>query len=449
MCWALLYLSTIFMKKLFYTFVLLNLAIIFTFWFLRLGDVTALSTAEWLIAAGRITGLLAVFSILMQFLLMGRATWMEQAFGLDKLAKIHKKNGYASMIFILAHPISIVAGYAMVSKIKYFEQYGLFLSDPSLLQAAIAVSLFLTVVVSSIYIVRNKIKYEWWYAVHLLTYGAVILSWTHQLQYGSDFVRNPWMVAYWYSLYAFVFGQIALFRFALPVWRTLRHQFKVSKVVPESDDVTSVYITGQQMQNFPARAGQFLKVRFFSGLRWLESHPFSISAVPDQEGFRLSIKALGDFTGQIRTLKKGTKVFVEGPYGTFTAKKSKKSKVLCIAGGIGITPLRALIEEFGAEGKPVILLYANKTFTKAVFKDELAQLAKHYDLEVIYICSKDPQFKGESGHIDSEKIKRLVNDVQQRDVYICGPVQMMTAVRGELRALGVPNDQVHFEEFAL
>jgi predicted ferric reductase len=437
------------MKKLFYTFVLLNLAIIFSFWFLRLGDVTALSTAEWLIAVGRITGLLAVFSILMQFLLMGRATWMEQAFGLDKLAKIHKKTGYASLIFILAHPINIVAGYAMASKIDLLEQYTLFLSDPSLLQAAIAVSLFLTVVVSSIYIVRNKIKYEWWYAVHLLTYGAVILSWTHQLQYGSDFVRNPRMVAYWYSLYAFVFGQIAVFRFALPVWRTLRHQFTVSKVVPESDDVTSVYITGKQMQNFPARAGQFVKVRFFSGLRWLESHPFSISAVPDASGFRLSIKALGDFTGQIRTLKKVAKVFVEGPYGTFTAKKSTKSKVLCIAGGIGITPIRALIEEFGVIGKSVTLLYANKTFAEAVFTDELAQLAEKFDLKVIYVCSKDPGFKGESGRIDSEKIKRLVKDVQQRDVYICGPAPMMTAVRGELRTLGVRDDQVHFEEFAL
>jgi predicted ferric reductase len=300
-------------------------------------------------------------------------------------------------------------------------------------------------------LVLKRIRYEIWYATHLTFYIALALAFGHQLEVGSDFTDNRWVTAYWYLLYAFTFGNLILYRVVRPPWLSFRHRFAVARLEPETEDVTSVYLEGRNLNTFKAEAGQFVIVRFLApGFRW-EEHPFSISRKPDGERLRLTIKQLGDYTRRIPLLKPGTRAVLDGPHGVFTARRCASPKVLMIAAGIGITPVRSLAEDLIASEHDIVLIYANRDRASAVFLKELDDLAAHSGgrLRVACVMSNDPDWAGEKGRIDRDKIERLAPDVNERDVYLCGPPPMMKAVRSVLASLGVPRDRIHWELFSL
>jgi ferredoxin-NADP reductase len=231
----------------------------------------------------------------------------------------------------------------------------------------------------------------------------------------------------------------------------LRHRFTVEKLVPETGDVTSVYIGGKGMEFFPVEAGQFMIVRFWSrGFRW-EAHPFSMSCLPNGSNIRLSIKGVGDFTRKIPELIPGVSVLIDGPHGVFTSRSCKSSKALMIAGGIGITPIRSLAEEMSSNGRDVVLIYANRNRASIVFEKELAELVNSSSgrLKVIHVISDEPDWPGEKGRLDKEKISRLVPDFKEREAFLCGPPPMMKAVRLTLFSIGVHGNRIHYEKFAL
>jgi hypothetical protein len=98
--------------------------------------------------------------------------------------------------------------------------------------------------------------------------------------------------------------------------------------------VYSVYITGKNLEKFKFNPGQYLHVSFLTKGLWAP-HPFSISQAHNGRTIRISVKNSGDHTSRINTLKAGTKVFLEGPFGRFTPAVAKTNKYLFIAGGIG------------------------------------------------------------------------------------------------------------------
>jgi predicted ferric reductase len=150
-----------------------------------------------------------------------------------------------------------------------------------------------------------------------------------------------------------------VFRFGRPIFRSARHRFRIDRIVMESDDVTSVYLTGRQLDRFRFGPGQYANIVFLSKGRW-SPHPFSFSAAPNGQFVRVSIKAAGDFTDRVRELAPGTVALLEGPLGAFTAAEPR-DKYLMVAGGIGITRIRALIESLAAAGRDIVLLYSVKT----------------------------------------------------------------------------------------
>lgn len=192
-------------------------------------------------------------------------------------------------------------------------------------------------------------------------------------------------------------------------------------------------------------------VRFLTkGLGWQE-HPFSLSMLPNSKHIRLTIRALGDFTNQVPNIKKGTKVIISGPHGAFTHDKQVTDKVVYIAGGIGITPIRSLIEERANSPQPgdAVFIYGNRTVADTALMDELKALASKINMPIYNVLSEQPGYRGETGYVDEEKIKRLVPDVTKRDVFLCGPPPMMQGVVAALKKLDVPQGQIHYERFSL
>ena len=437
-------------QKIWQLFLWANIGFVFYYWVLHNRGLVFASTAESMIAFGRLFGLLAAVTVLLQFFFMGRTPYLERVFGLDKLANIHHTNGKLSLVFILLHPVLLIYGFSRLSGVSLYSQLMDFLLHyEDVAKALVGFILFIVVVGTSIYIVRKHLKYESWYFVHLLTYVAVGLSFGHQFSVGTDLLLSKIFYGYWVGLYVFVFGNHVFFRFGRPIYNFYKYRFEVDRVVRETHNAVSIYIKGRDLEKFKVLPGQFMIFRFLDKERWWQAHPFSLSMVKSGGEIRITPKALGDFTSALPELKPGTKVVIDGPYGVFMSIFGAADKVLLIAGGIGITPIRSLLEELVQKGRDVILLYGNRSSKDVVFEREIAEIAERGRVKVVHVLSEDKEFSGERGIIDEEKIRRLVPDLGSREVYLCGPPKMMEGLLGVLYRLGVIGKRLHYERFSL
>lgn len=306
----------------------------------------------------------------------------------------------------------------------------------------------------------QKWNFEKWYYAHLSVYIAIILAFGHQLELGGDFAESKIFTWYWYLLYAFVALMLAIYRFGKPLWLFYKHRFYIEKIIAETPDVTSVYISGKQIDQFKFNPGQFVIVRFLDKQRRWQAHPFSLSQPFNGQNIRLSIKASGDFTATTYNLQFTTPVLLEGPYGVFTPNKLKNNKALLIAGGIGITPIRGIMEALGENKKEVILLYANKTEKDIALRKEIEKLGEKYHFPVHHILNnqpKSPNLKSQvsslttihNGMINQDLLQKLVPEINTYEVFLCGPPPMMAAITKTLISLGVPKQNIYFEKFSL
>ena len=173
--------------------------------------------------------------------------------------------------------------------------------------------------------------------------------------------------------------------------------------------------------------------------------PFSLSEAPDGRSLRISAKAAGDHTSRMRSIPVGTRVAAEGPYGAFTESARRRDKALLIAGGIGITPVRALVETMEGD---LVVIYRVLADDDIVFGDELAVLAERRDLTVRYVVGDHLSAEGRD-LLSTAHLRELVPDVAERDVFLCGPPAMVAAIEGSVRRAGVPRRCLHVERFAL
>jgi predicted ferric reductase len=288
--------------------------------------------------------------------------------------------------------------------------------------------------------------YDTWYHVHLLTYAAVFLTFWHQLSTGNDFAVAPMAKTFWYALYGSVTALAVWYRVVTPVRLNTRHRLRVEAVVEEAPGIVSVLIGGHKLHRMGAEAGQFFRWRFLaSGMRF-SSHPYSLSAAPRPDMLRITVKAIGDHSAMLRGLRPGTRVWAEGPYGALTAARRSRGKVLLIAGGVGITPMRALFETLpGAAGDLTLLYRANSTQELALW-DELAEIADERGARLMYAVNSPG---GERPDISADTLRRKMPDIDRHDVFLCGPPGFAQSVYEALRGAGVPARRIHHESFAM
>lgn len=396
----------------------------------------------WLLAFGQLAGLLATYFALVQFMLMGRVGWIERRFGLDHLAHFHRLNGYATIIAIVAHPILVIMAYSIGARTNFFAQYVQAVTNfPYVWMALLSEILFIAVAATSVYLVRRHLKFETWYYVHFMVYAAVVLAFFHQFALGGSLNGHPLARSYWYALYIFVAVNVLWWRFGLSTLNLLRYRFQVSRAVQETATTTSVYIRGRGLGRWKIRPGQFVMVRILAWPYIKDEHPFSVSRLPQDDEFRLTVRDVGDYTNAVRSLQPGAYVLTAGPFGRFTGAVAATDKRLFIAGGVGITPIRTLAEEAIGQGKDSVLLYGSRSPDDVVLKQEIDGLSKQ-GLRTVYMYDRN-------GHIDGALIKKQVPDYQERDVYLCGPPPMMEGIIRDLHGLGVKPEHLHYERFQL
>lgn len=425
-----------------------NALLIVGMW-LRHGGLDQLGTLSGVLTAvGQLTALLGTYVALLQLVLMARIPWLEEAFGMDRLASAHRWFGFACLGLLLGHGIFTTVGYAMADRSPLLsEAWTLLTTYPYVLMATVGMGLFVAVAVSSVRAARRRMSYETWFGIHLYAYLAVALAFAHQIAVGADFVDDPVAIGYWVGLYVVVAAGILVFRIGLPVRRSVRHRFRVATVVPEGPGVVSVYLAGRDLEDLPVRAGQYFVARFLTRDDWWRGHPFSISAAPNAAWLRLTIKDLGDYTTRLQGLRAGTRVFLEGPYGALTGARRTRRKVLLVAGGIGITPLRALLEELPGAPGDLTLLYRARSWHDIVFREELESLARLRGAAIHFLVGERGRDLAEDP-LGPHALLTLIPDLHDHDVYLCGPTGMMEATQRALRSLRFPASHVHLERFA-
>ncbi len=405
------------------------------------------TTAGTVTAAGQLTALYGTYLSLIGLLLMSRSPWLEGILGMDRLAGIHRLVGFSTVWLIGAHAVLTTVGYAMGDGSSVVaEAWTLLTTYPYVLMATVSMGLFIAIAAASVRAARRRLSYETWYGIHLYTYLAVALGFAHQLAVGTDFTADPMAQLYWAAMYVVVIASILVFRLAEPIALAVRHRLRVANVIAEAPGVVSIYVTGRDLDQLPVRSGQYFLWRFLTRDRWWRAHPFSVSAAPNGEYLRFTVKASGDDSAVLQRIPIGTRVLAEGPYGALTDEVRTMRRVLLIAGGIGITPLRALLEELPAGPGELELLYRASTWSDLVFRDELDALARLRGATVRYLVGRRG-IELAADPLDPRSIRALVPDVAGRDVYVCGPVSMIDAVRRALDALRVPAALVHWERF--
>jgi predicted ferric reductase len=385
--------------------------------------------------------------MMFQLLLIARIPWVDRRLGMDRLTSWHRWVGFTLFWTVLTHGTLIVLGYATLDGVSMFKTFGALAGVTASLLGMSAAAIVLFVGLTSIRFMRRKVlSYEVWHSLHILLYVAIGLALVHQSLEPASFSETTIGRVYWYSLWTIVLTTLIVGRVVMPIWRNFYHRFRVAAVVPESDNVVSVHITGRKLDKLPARAGQFCIWRFPGHFGLLQANPFSLSSSPNGRSLRLTAKAVGKTSAGLRNVPVGTRVFIEGPYGAFTALHQIREASLLIAGGVGITPIRSLLEESVGS---VVVLYRVNTMADAVLLPELQALARDRGARLHVLTGRTGEGNPPNTPFEPHNLAALVPDIAHRDVFVCGPPPMTNAVLRSLRALNVPRLQVHAERFSL
>ncbi len=418
-----------------------------------LHDLTGLATG--LTSLGRVTALVASDLLLVQVLLMARLPWVEQSYGQDELARRHRLVGFWSFNLMVVHVVLITLGYAATTRTGVLaEAWNLVVTYPGLLLSLVGSLLLVLVTVTSIRAARRRLRYESWHLLHLYAYLGVGLALPHQLWTGQEFLTSPAATLYWWSLWVAAAGAVLVWRVGVPVSRTLTHDLRVVAVTREGRDTVSVTMRGRRLHRLPASAGQFFTWRFLDGPGWTRGHPYSLSAAPTGDTLRITVKDLGDGSGTLRRVRVGTRVAIEGPYGRLHAGVRTRRGVLLLASGIGVTPLRGLLEALPQGPGDVTLVYRARSTASLVLKHEIEALAAERGARVVYVLGS--RMKGRPSWLphsagsvtDVDALRELVPDVAERDVFLCGSGEWMDAAHDAARGAGVPEQAIHEERFS-
>ncbi|WP_291380101.1 ferredoxin reductase family protein [Demequina sp.] len=415
--------------------------------FLADGGLHTFATIDYVYSAGRALGIVAAVFMLFQVLLISRAPFIERGIGHDRAAALHTRTGKVAIILMAAHAgiISVMSAYyADITVIAQSTRF--FTSQWYLAMAQIALGVFVVIFVTSLLMVRSRWRYENWHAVHLLTYVGVALAIPHQFLEGSTFRDGGAAWWYWLTLYVIAWGSLLTFRVVVPLVRFARHDVRVATVSTLSDGSASIEMSGRHLDGLGAKPGQFMLWRFLDRERWRDPHPFSLSRAASPTSLRITVKPSGDGSSAIAAVAPGTRVMVEGPFGVFSRVSRTRRGVVLIAAGIGITPIRAMLEELDPAHGPVDVIVRARSAAEAPLLDEVEAIAAAKGVPVHVVLGG--RGDGWSSTESPATLEDLVPDVAERDVYICGPGPWAATVEKEARAAGVGRDSVHREAFA-
>ena len=393
----------------------------------------------------RLAALTGTFFAIVGIFFVARIPIVERGVGHDRLVAWHRKLGPWSLYLVLIHVLFITFSWAGQDHVMLGVELWRMMKNFLWMWPALAGFILMMLAgVTSYRKARAKMSYETWWIIHIYTYVAIAASFMHQVLNGQMFINHPLNRAYWTALYILMATAVIVFRFGIPLIRSLRVNLIVEKIVVEGPGLISVIMKGRNLHSLAAEGGQFFSWRFLTRGHFLMSHPYSLSAAPTANHLRITIKDLGDHSRAARDIKPGTRVFVEGPYGAFTAGRATQPHIVMVGGGVGITPIRAMMEEF-KNGVQLDVFYRVSRPEELILQDELDYLVANSNgsIRVHYLVGSRKQYP-----MTAQFIESYAPRAADSDFYICGPEALVETVRKAAADLGVPKNRFHDEDFA-
>ncbi|KIH75692.1 Predicted ferric reductase [Geoalkalibacter ferrihydriticus] len=382
------------------------------------------------------------------FLLTARFQRATAPFGIDLIYYFHRLASIGAFIFILLHPLLLVV------------------RDPALLGAmhpavmpwhlwagTVSFAALAALMITSLWRKQLRIHYDEWRVAHmLLAVAALVLAVAH-IAGVAHYSALSWKSGLWLLIALSCGATIVYVRLVKPL-QMLRRPWRVVEVIEERGSSWTLVVRPERHAGFRFLPGQFAWLTLWSSPFAMKEHPFSISSSAEAvREVQFTIKELGDFTSRIGRVKPGTRVYLDGPYGTFSIDLSRAPGYVFIAGGVGIAPVMSMLRTLVDRGdrRPLQLFYAYHTWERLTFREELAQLKEQLDLEIVYVLSEPPpDWQGETGYLSEEIFARhLPADRAARECFICGPTPMIRVAERGLARQGVPPTHIHSELFDL
>lgn len=382
----------------------------------------------------------------MQFFLTGRFASITSPYGIDVVYHFHRNISLIASFFILIHPVILIADSPEILAVMTS------LDMPPRMAAGIASILgFAVVVLSSLYRMFLGLSYERWRIIHAyVSVFAIAAALAHLVgvgYYTGVFLKKAvWVTLACAWIFALVYVRI------IKQAGILRRPYTVSSVKKERGNSWTLTLEPSGHGGMSFSPGQFAWLTLDRSPFSIKEHPFSFSSSAIKHGgVQMTIKELGDFTSVIGTVKPGTRAYLDGPYGTFSIDGHPAPGYVFIAGGVGITPVISILRTMADRNdrRPVSLIYGSKTWEDVTFREELDELKKRLDLDVVHVLgAPHPGWEGESGFVAAELLaRRLPRERMDYGYLICGPEPMQRAVRKALASLGIPTEKVQYESF--
>ncbi len=223
----------------------------------------------------------------------------------------------------------------------------------------------------------------------------------------------------------------------------------VKDIIPRTPDVTSFRFPKPKELTY--RAGQYFFISIKQGDKELKKH-FSFSSSPTENEYIEFTKKLTDheFSSALRNVKVGDWARIDAPYGQFTFE-GEYPKIALLAGGIGITPFMSITKFAADKGltSKITLFYGCRKETDFAFKRELEALEQqNKNIKIIFTVNEPTdQWKGSTGVINADMIKKELPDYKENVFYTCGPPGMVKAMQALVDSLGLPKEQLKLEFF--
>ena len=374
--------------------------------------------------------------------LASRAPWVERAMGQDRMIFWHRKIGPYSLFLIAAHVILLSFARTENTSLNTWQSmWDITLTTRWMVPAMLGFVFMIGIGITSYHRIRKLFKYETWWVIHLYSYIGIALAFMHQIQSGVMFRDDPVLTQWWIFYYATVFGLLLRYRVWAPIALSFSNRPRIEKVVRENSDTISLHLKTRNRRLKKAQGGQYFNIRVLEDTKWWEAHPYSLSSSPKNGKLVFTIKELGDHSSWLSNLPAGTPVQIEGPYGIFTVNRLRGNKVLFIAGGIGITPMKAMLEDLplGSTGK---VLWRVSKAEDLVLKEDIQTLCDERGIELITIVG--PR---EDNQLWLEKAVVSADNYKDYEVFICASKGLIEMSKETLLHLGLKKKNIYTEEF--
>lgn len=393
---------------------------------------------------GVAAGLVAMNSMLFMLLLAARVPVIDRVLGQVRAIRWYRLLGRVTVLGVLTHVALIITGTGWTNRDDLAGAVGSLWSGNLPLAFASAALLLLTTIASVLAVCRG-LRREVRHLLNILSYAAVLLAIPHMLRLDPVFLPGRAQRIYWGVLLVFVGACLLWYRLLTPLLRSWRHRLKLANTVHLTPDLLHMEFTGRHLDRLMARAGQCFAWRLLTPQLWTRTHRFFLSAAPTRDRLRITVRVTDEHTAELAAARPGTRVIFAGPYGAFTDASRTRDGLVLIGAGTDLAPIRSLLEATTAHPADTVVILRASAPEELFLLDEFQQLCD--DRGIVLHLMTGPRHEGRwvsigyAGH----DLSTLAPDLENSDVFVCGPGGFVDSVLAEARDLGVAPEQCHEE----